>query len=146
MEADDSSLAQRYTLTKLNVNGSTQISKATTTIISKIGSQRSDEKPNIVVLTAKARYANKLISIVEIAKRESAASSAKCFQYNALSSVMTEVARNSEKSEQEGEDESDDAFETMGAPNLASTKKRAVPIMKTYLCAASIRELKSAYG
>ena len=146
MDVDESSLAQKYTFVKLNISGSTQISKATTTVVSKIGIPSVDEKPIIIVLTAKARYANKLISVVEIAKRESAASSAKYFQYNALSSEMTEVARDSKRSEQEGEDESDDAFETMGAPNLTSTKKRAVPIMKTYLCAASIRELKNAYG
>lgn len=146
MELDEAALAQKHELVKLKIVGSTQISKATATIICKLAESPSDDKSTIVVLTAKARYANKLISIVEIAKRETAANGTKYFQYNALSSEMIEVARESEKSGEKAGDESDDAFETMGAPKLAGTKKRAVPIMTTYLSTTSVRELKSAYG
>lgn len=146
MDVDEASLAQKYTLIKLNVTGSTQISKATGTIVSKVTTPSENEKPVIAILTAKARYANKLISIVEISKREAAANNAKYFQYNALSSEMTEVVRDANNVEQDEGDESDQAFETMGAPNLGSTKKRAVPVMRTYLCVTSVRELKTAYG
>ena len=146
MELDEAALAQKYDLLKLKVIGSSQISKVTSTIISKLAASSTEGKPTIVVLTAKARYAGKLISIVEIAKRETGANGTKYFQYNALSTEMVNIARDSKEGGEGGGNESDDAFETMGAPKLASTKKRAVPIMTTYLSTTSVRELKSAYG
>ena len=146
MEVNEAALLQKYYLVKLQVAGSTQISKSTTIIISNLGTPPSNGKPVIVVLTAKARYANKLISIVEIAKRELVAIETKNYQYNTLSSEMTEIARVSKKSGQEGNDDSDDAFETTGAPNLTGPKKRAVPIMRTYLSTTSVRALKFPYA
>lgn len=153
MDVDEALLSQKYDLVKVHVTGSTQISKATVTIISKLGTPSAKDKQVIVMLTAKARSANKLISVVEIAKRELATSDTKYFQYNALGSELIETARKPKNSAdgvepptKEGDDESDDAFEAMGTPNLTGPKKMAVPVMTTYLSTTSVRELKAVYG
>jgi hypothetical protein len=154
MHIDETTLSQKYNLVKFNVISSTQISSRTAAIIAKLEVNENDGKPTLVALSTKARTATKLISIVEIAKRELAAKGRKCFQYNALSSEMIEMERNSksgttgakQSATKEGGSESEDAFEAMGAPRESGTKKRLIPVMTTYLCAASVKELKNVYG
>ena len=144
---DEAVLSQKYDLVKVNIISSTQISKITTTVIAKLSKPSQDDKQVILALTAKARTANKLISIVEIAKRELASSSGPIFQYNAVSCEMVEIPRKSGKrGAKEGDEESDDAFETMGAESLSGTKQRSVPVMTTYVATVSVKELKAAYG
>lgn len=151
---DESLLTKKYDLVKLNVAGSTQISSRTAAVIAKLELTPTDGKPVIVVLTAKARVASKLISIVEIAKRELAAKGRSCFQYNVLVSEMTEIERSPRRttamaaghnSKQAGSD-SDEAFETMGAYNETGLKKRQVPVMTIYLSTVSVKELKTEFG
>lgn len=148
MEMDDAILSQDYSVTKINVAGSTQISKATTTTITKLNDPTFNGKAVLISLIAKARYANKLISIVEIAKRTMSANGTKCFQYNALSSELVDMPRKIHDHEAGTEEanDSDGAFETMGEPMASDKKKRAVPIMTTYLSTVSVKELKAAYG
>lgn len=151
---DETTLLHKYNLVKHNIISSTQISSRTASIIAKLEAHQNDEKPTLVVLSTKARTGSKLISIVEIAKRDLAAKGRKCFQYNALSSVMTDVDRNSEKITNgakqsatiEDGSEDDEAFETMGASQKTGIKKRLVPVMTIYLCPVSVMELKNAYG
>ncbi len=151
---DESALAQKYNLITLSVNSSTQISNRAVAVIEKLQATSNNAKPDLFILKSKARTANKLITIIEIAKRELAKAGHKCFQYNALSSEMIEIERDPKRAANGAKDgapdanesESDDAFETMGAEPEAGTKKRLVPVMITYLCAASVKELKSAYG
>lgn len=150
---DATTLSPEYNLIKLSVIGSTQISSRTATIVAKLSSDTTSDKPVIVALKAKSREANKLISIVEIAKRELATLGTKCFQYNGLTSQLTEIERQPEGRQGSNEvttegdpDESDDAFQTMGAQYNAGPKKRLVPMMTTYLSNISVKELKFAYG
>ena len=154
MHATEEALAERYNLIKLSVISSTAISTRTTAVIEKLQGTNGDGKPNLIILTSKARTASKLVSIVEIAKRELAKTGKKCIQYNALSSQMTEIERNDNhgangsKAVEDDQDasESEDAFETMGAQPKTGKKTRLVPIMTIYLCASSVKELKNAYG
>ena len=154
MHIDEATLSQKYNLVKYNIISSTHISSRTAAIIAKLEANENDGKPTLVALSAKARTGSKLISIVEIAKRELAAKGHYCFQYNALSSETIEVKLNPKsdtnraKQQATNEDgsEVEDAFETMGSSRETGAKKRLIPIMTTYLCAASVKELKNAYG
>ena len=104
-------------------------------------------------MTAKSRSANKLVSIVEIAKRELLSKGVKCFQYNVLSSQMIEIERKTKVpvdsvdagAAKQGDEESDDTFEVMDSGNGTGPKKRSVPIMTTYLSSSPVKELKD-YG
>ena len=143
----------KYELLQLNVLSSTQISSRTASIIAHLTAERGvGDKPVVVSLSAKAKVASKLVSIVEIAKRELASKGVKCYQYNALASEMVDVPREPKKradagrkAGEEGEDDSDDAFETMGAP-AGDLKKRNVPVMTIYLFKSPVRELRAEYG
>ena len=155
MHVDETLLSQKYELVKLSVNNGTQLSNRTAAVIARLESASTHGKPVMVVLTAKARVANKLISVVEIAKRELNAEGVKCFQYNALTSEMIEIERNPKKTtngdgpnvvQPDAESDSEDAFETMEARESTIMKKRLVPIMTTYLCNTPVKELKNAYG
>jgi hypothetical protein len=154
MSVDETFLAQNNDFSKLKVISSTQISNRVTAVTSKLNVSSTDGKPTIVALTAKAKDANKLISIIEIAKRELAAAGTEVFQYNALGSEMVEIPRVKTskgkfpiagKEVDEG-DESDDAFEAMGAADGGGMKRRLLPTMTTYLSTTSSKELRTAYG
>jgi hypothetical protein len=121
--------------------------------------------PPLVTLTAQAKTANKLISIVEIVKREARKvnPSNKVFQYTELTSKMIEIPREppardkpktalGDKTASDRDDgspnEEDEAFETMPEPQQAGSimKLRRVPVLTIYLAAVSVRELKVAFG
>lgn len=150
MLVDEAALAQKYDVIKFTVAGSTQLSSRTAAVVAKLKSPLPDSKPVIIVaLTAKARIASKLISIVEIAKREMAASKIDIYQYNALGSEISEIGPRPEKkkvAQLNSDGESDDAFEIMGAHDADEVTKRSAPLMTTYLSTTSIKELRNAYG
>ncbi|KAK5133951.1 hypothetical protein LTR08_007071 [Meristemomyces frigidus] len=153
--ATEQMLLQKYELVKLSVHSSTQISSRTAAIVSNITAERAaGEKPVVVSLTAGAKVASKLISIVEIAKRSLIGQGLPVYQYNVLNSEMIDVPREPKKKSNGGadkmardgeEDESDDAFQTMGAPTGA-TKKRNVPVMTIHLSRTPVKELRAQYG
>lgn len=155
MANDGSLLLAKHELVKLSVRSSTQISSRTAAIRSRLTAEHQpSEKPVVVSLTARAAVASKLISIVEIAKRDLVSKGVKIYQYNALTSEMLDIAREPKKKAtgsdgpvKEGaeNDDSDDAFETMGAPTDA-TKRRDAPVMTIYLSTMPVKELKAAYG
>ena len=154
MPVDEALLSQKYDLVKLSVINSTSISKRTAAIIAQLGDASPKSKIVVIALTAKSRAANKLISIVEIAKRELATRDTTCFQYNDLICETIEIKRNPNPSSSAGgadkdddeDDDSENAFETMGAQTEAGLKKRTVPVMTTYLSISSVKELKVALG
>lgn len=151
MAFDDASLRTAHSLVHLNVSSAHQISNRTSAIISRLNpSEQSseDQKTVVVALTAKSKAAGKLISIIEIAKRELASAGIKCYQYTALSSELTDIERHSKKVIKDATDdgESDDAFETMGDVKQSATKKRSMPILTIYLSRTSVKELKNAFG
>jgi hypothetical protein len=127
--------------------------------------QPAQSLPPLVTLTAQAKTANKLISIVEIVKREARKvnPSNKVFQYTELTSKMIEIPREppardkpktalGDKTASGRDDgspnEEDEAFETMPEPQQAGSimKLRRVPVLTIYLAAVSVRELKVAFG
>lgn len=151
MAFDNSSLEASHSLVRLNVSSAHQISNRTSAIISRLNpSEKSseDQKTVVVVLTAKAKAAGKLISIVEIAKRELNKDAIKCYQYTSLSSEVVEIERHPKGSKKDGGDgeESDDAFQTMGEVKESATKKRSMPVLTIYLSRSPVKELKAAFG
>ena len=173
MAFDDAALSETHTITRLSIQSNTQISAKATNVISKLSpttqekdSSKTDTdtnaKPPLIILRAQSRWASKLISIVEIAKRnlESPDSGIKIFQYSSLSSEMVEIERKPKTKglgaplpEGEGSDD-EGAFQTMGAsaPTASSgqdeggMKKRAVPVMTTYLTTQSVKALRTEFG
>lgn len=148
MQVDEEALSQSHSLIRLSVISSTQISTRVSQILEKLGNVTPDGKPVIIALASKSKVASKLISIVEIVKRELTAKNIKCYQYNALLSQLITVENNpenrkndnTEKSmkEADGED-SDEAFQTMGE---SGQKQKTVPFMTTYLSVQPVKELK----
>ncbi|TKA79874.1 hypothetical protein B0A55_03669 [Friedmanniomyces simplex] len=158
MAFDEDSLARRYNLTNFRVRSSTQIASRTAAVISNLTQQTTDsEKSVIVILAADAKVASKLISVVEIVKRDLVSKGLKCFQYNALSSQIVEVPRESKKKKGGGggedsppgddgaDGEEGDEFQTMADP-MGATKKRNTPFMTIYLSCVAVKELRAVYG
>lgn len=144
---DEAVLAAKYDLTKINIISSTQISKAASRILKTLAQNSPDNKHPIVALTAKARVANKLISIVEIAKRDLTSRKLALYQYTALGSEMVEISKKTASSKgDEGDEESDDAFEAVAASDVPVTKMREMPVLTIYLSTVSVKELKVAHG
>jgi len=148
-------LAKRYhIITSLSVASGTQVSTRVSDIIKHLNhGPKDDGKPVILGLSTSSRNANKLITIVEIAKRELASNGAQLYQYNALGSETIKVERKAKQFKEKSkdaslgvDDQSDDAFETMGENDGGGEKIRLVPTMTTYLSSASIKELKMQYG
>lgn len=166
MAFDPKSITESQDTTRLTVKSNTQISSRATAVISKLfaatTTTQSEEnnnsktpkpaKPALVVLQAQSRWASKLISIVEIAKRDLQAKSIPVYQYTALSSEIIEVGRlpkadagATDATEDEHASE-DEAFQTLGADKLPEMKKRAVPIITVYLTVQPVKALKTQYG
>jgi hypothetical protein len=150
MAFDDSTLSETHEITRLSIQSNTQISAKATNVISKLSATQDSSaddttaKPPLIVLRAQSRWASKLISIVEIAKRNLESppttssggdtnSSVKVFQYSSLSTEMIEIERKPKPKglvggaqtlpggEGEGSDDDDEgAFQTMGASSAAT--------------------------
>ena len=173
MAVDEKTLAEHHEITHISCQSNTQISPKATRIISTLSTPKEDatttteeeektsttnKKSPLVILVAQSRWANKLISIVEIAKRDLEAKGVKVFQYNALSSEIVEIERKARPkgvdaaastaaADAEGGDGSEDeAFQTMGAGEEGGMKKRAVPVMTTYLSTQSVKALRLEFG
>jgi hypothetical protein len=136
-------LSVKYTVLQLSVISSSSISNRTTSLITHIKSTLADSKPAIVALHAKAPVVNKLISIVEIAKRDLRADNQKIYQYNALSSELVQsTPATNHATDQDAMSDDEPAFEK----TEQKTTVRNVPTMTTYLSLTSVKELKQAYG
>ncbi|KAG9668081.1 hypothetical protein KCU99_g9999, partial [Aureobasidium melanogenum] len=136
-------LSAKYTLLQLSVISSSSISNRTTSLIAHIKSTPADSKPAIVALHAKAPVANKLISIVEIAKRELKENGLKIYQYNALASELIETTHTTkDATNQDAMSDEEPAFEKVEQRSAV----RNIPTMTTYLSLDPIKELKQAYG
>jgi hypothetical protein len=187
MAFDDSTLSETHEITRLSIQSNTQISAKATNVISKLSAttQQADSSTNnadttanppLIILRAQSRWASKLISIVEIAKRNlespppaTGDSSVKVFQYSSLSTEIVKIERTPKPKglggaarplpvgEGEGEDDDDEgAFQTMGASSAATAgigegedgglKKRAVPVLTVYLATRPVKILRSEFG
>lgn len=158
MAVDEKTLAEHHEIIHISCQSNTQISAKATKIISALSASKdttenANQKPALVILVAQSRWANKLISIVEIAKRDLEAKGVKVFQYNALSSEIVEIERKPRSkgvgaapTAEDGDASEDEAFQTMGAGEEGGVKKRAVPIMTTYLTTQPVKALRTEYG
>ncbi|KAI4717010.1 hypothetical protein E4T48_06816 [Aureobasidium sp. EXF-10727] len=136
-------LSAKYTLLQLSIISSSSISNRTTSLIAHLKSTPADSKPAIVALHSKAPVANKLISVVEIAKRELKENALKVYQYNALGSELIQIApATKDATNQDAMSDDEPAFEKI----QQKTSVRNVPTMTTYLSLTPIKELKQAYG
>jgi hypothetical protein len=136
-------LSAKYTVLQLSVISSSSISNRTTSLITHIKSTPADSKPAVVALHAKAPVVNKLISIVEIAKRDLKADNQRIYQYNALGSELVQSTPvTKDGTDQDAMSDDEPAFEK----TEQRTTVRNVPTMTTYLSLASVKELKQAYG
>lgn len=175
-------ITTKYIVHKLNITSSNQISQRASIVVQILTGQQTPPTSNtattmttaaktptppVIQLTAHAKAANKLISIVEIAKRDLKVKGVKVFQYNALTSETVSIPRERPKktglaeddqiagdpvAETGGgadEDDEEDAFETMGAvkkADLGATKLRSVPVLTVYLATRAVKELRAEYG
>jgi hypothetical protein len=157
MAVDEKTLAEHHELIHISCQSNTQISAKATKIISALSTTEptTTKKPALIILTAQSRWANKLISIVEIVKRDLEAQGVKVFQYNALSSEIVEVERKprpkgvgaAPPAAEDGDVSEDEAFQTMGAGGEeGGVKKRAVPVMTTYLTTQAVKALRTEFG
>lgn len=155
---ENSTLDSRYDVLRLNVISSTSIASRTTLLIRHLTKQSAGGKVVIASLHAKAPVANKLISAIEITKRELSQNDRKVYQYSAITSERTSLKHketNATKGKQAGndaagdaegdevaEDDEDEAFEVMGQKE----KIRDVPALTVFLSLASVKELRDAHG
>ena len=155
MAVDEKTLAEHHDTIRISCQSNTQISSKATKIISALSAPKDAEnatKPALVILVAQSRWANKLISIVEIAKRDLESKGIKVFQYNALSSEVVEVERKPKPKDvgaaatEDGDASDDNAFQTIGASEEGGMKKRAVPVMTTYLTTQPVKTLRTELG
>lgn len=159
MAVDEKSLAEHHDIINISCQSNTQISAKATKIISALSASNdttanAGKKPALVILVAQSRWANKLISIVEIAKRDLEAKGVKVLQYNALSSEIVEIERKprpksvgaAPATAADGDASEDEAFQTMGAGEEGGLKKRAVPVMTTYLTTHPVKALRMEFG
>lgn len=146
----EQALKAKYDFSYVAIRSSNHISQRASFIISKFTAAKtadSDPKAAVVALQASARAVNKLISVVEIAKRELKAQQIPTFQYTALTSEAVEFQRKvntlvDEERKEGGKDESDDAFEKI--ETLA--EQRLSPVLTIYLASTAVKELRTAYG
>lgn len=157
-------LTTAYEVSVMNIISSAKVESKVTRILDTLSafSFSPASKPSIVLVRAKAGTASKMISIVEIAKRNLAAEGFKWYQYNGLEQSVEErklekpVTILGRKVEPEADEDvgmaADEgaAFETLMTPLERAIdgrpKIRAVPVMTIYLSRVPIENLRAAYG
>jgi hypothetical protein len=167
-------------ITDINVISSTQIKPKVSKILETLSAfsfvALTHIKPNVISTHAKGSVASKMITIIEIAKREIAKAGGKWYQYSSLSQVIEEEKKEKKSEAMKGEghilgrsppaeanamevekehgavedEEEEDWFETMKTPLKrileGKPKIRAVPVMTIYLSRVRIDCLERAYG
>ncbi|RDL37906.1 uncharacterized protein BP5553_05339 [Venustampulla echinocandica] len=164
-------LTTTHDVLPMHIISSSQIEKKVTSALKQLANFPAvpPAKPAVIMLHSKAKTASKMISIVEIAKREIASNGGKWFQYNSVDQTIEpkKVQKPESKSgiDKSGEvkgpsevdasgdpesDQDEEAFETMKTPFERAIedipKIRAVPTMTTYLSRVRIESLRKKYG
>jgi hypothetical protein len=143
-EALHAELSSTYNVTTTSIISSSKIEKKATRLLELLNTYpvTKGEKENLVALYAKANVASKMISVVEIAKREIAERGGKWFQYNAVGELVEErklKPQGSEKGGKNGVGDASTASEKVGDPqkeeedenNEADSGSEAFETMKT---------------
>ena len=160
---------EQYSFASMSIISSSKIETKVTTLLNHLarfdGFDRS-VKPGVVALYAKAPVANKLVSVIEIAKRSLQKDDQRLYQYSQLSSELVALGHKADRREQraqgtsaksesglgppvppdgDDEDEGDEpAFEPMDVPQ--AKRVRAVPVLTVYLSRVSVKELAAEFG
>lgn len=170
------SLLALYELHNMKVISSSKIQTKVSTIVETLGSFSfvAATKPNIVFLRAKAPVSSKLITIVEITKREIAKAGGKWYQYNSLGQTLAVQEKKSkavkstgftlggkidvethdmdldDKDDSQSIEDDETIFGTMKTPLERAIegkpKVQAIPLMAIFLSRIRIDALKIAYG
>jgi len=163
-----------HDVTRISILSSSAIQQRTTRILGLLrgasaagedGAADGKRKACLVRLHAAAKAGAKLISVVEIVKRELKAEGVLCFQYTAVEGVMKEQhapAGEGQKKKENGkekggadgdveeEDEEEEGFEVMKTPferSIEGQKKvRAVPMLTIWLAREKIEALGRRFG
>lgn len=165
LSAEINTLKASYDVTEMNIISSSRIEAKVTKILLTLAkfSFIPPCKPNIVYLHAKSPCASKLISILEISKRNIAEKGGKWYQYNQLGEIKEEKKRETtgggrtladamdvDGEEMKGGDATDFQFETMKTPFERAVegkpKVRAVAILGIYLSRVRVESLKKQHG
>ena len=166
--AVDDAWKQAFGVEEMSIITSSSIQKKVTRAVDAITGRAPEKNAVVVELRAKGPATSKMITVVEIAKRQIGQKGGKWFQYNKVEQVLAErkeEGKNAEgiakgkqarkggnRTEQDDEDErsGEEDFETMKTPferaHEGTAKVRAVPIMTIYLTHSRIEELRKAYG
>lgn len=165
-------VATTHDVTTMSIISSSHIQKKVTRILELLSafSFVAPTKPGVVMLYGKAPVASKMITIVEIAKREIAQNGGKWFQYNKVEQTLMireKIDASSKTLGLEGKgmnsmdlDEAEDIktddettgsmFETMKTPFERAIedrpKFRAIPVMTLYLSRVRVESLKKMHG
>lgn len=145
----EAGLDSRYNVLRLGVASGNTIASRTSQLLKHL-TQQAGDKTAIASLRAKAPVANKLISAIEIAKRDLVQKSHKVYQYTAMSIETVSVrakqppVKNGTEIEgaDGGEEDEEEAFEVMED----KSKTQEMPILTVYLSLSPIKELRDAYG
>lgn len=139
----------------------TRIARSLDVLLRRIDFADPKAKHGVVMLYAKAATAAKLVSVVEVVKREvESRGSARegdragvWFQYSGLGEGVGVLPRRGrevvegEEREEEGEEGGFEIMKTRRERLVEGTEKiRAVPVMTVYLSRVRIDKLKDAYG
>ena len=147
-----------YDVRMMSIISSTKIRnkvQQATQILTSALAKEAPSKPIVVVLTAKQGTASKLITIVEIIKRNLDNAKTSWYQYSRVDPKMIEIKRKPSSASKhvdafEGDDEGGVAFETMLSAVerklMEKAKFRAVPVMTIFLSCSSVKKLSDAHG
>jgi hypothetical protein len=170
------SIVATYEITSMKIISSSKIQLKVTAIIEMLSSFSfvAATKPNIFLLHAQSAVASKLITIVEITKREIAKAGGKWYQYNVLGQILAphekksaamkgtgftlgpntnadmDVMEVDDKEERQTIDDEETSFETMKTPLERAIegkpKVQAIPVILIFLTRVRNDALKGAYG
>ena len=143
---------ERHNTISLSVLSSSQITNRASIVIKHLTfDQHQDGKQPLCRIRAKAKVASKLITIVEIAKRDLVAKGVKVYQYTSLTSEMVTMKPKSSDQQADSNAAADGQSSDVDEPDAFQTMReketvRAIPVMTVYLSTKPIKELKLAYG
>ena len=157
-------LVQKYSFARMSIKSNSKINTKVKNLLahmSRFSFTDTDPKPGIIVIDARASDAAKMLSVIEIAKREIEAGerSGKWFQYSRVSSELTKIPRQLKNASNQMDDDdardqdgvrSKDKGDTLASKDPATggphIKLRAIPVLTIYMTRISIPELKQEYG
>lgn len=148
MASKHASIDAEYHILRLGVISSNTIASRTSLALKHLIGEQEHAKRPLVCLRSRASTANKLISAIEIAKRDLIQNGRKVYQYSSLATETFTPPRSSDTSHKlveggiEGGIDEDVAFEIMGQQE----DSKPIPTLTVFLSLVPVKELREAYG